>query len=334
MSWILFLLSFAHAKKQKTPCWVSLQCEPYPSQEYLIGVGSGDSIEQADNSAIGAISKQFVVNIEQTQISQKELSETSRQNKEISALEHQSLRTKTAVNTNMHLTGVQIAERFHYQKKKESRHYSLAIISKEAWLKRIAEERSELRDEINRLLFEIKKTEHVLNRIQYYQEIIPLIEHEKGLLQQEKIIDPDGAHFPLTATKSNILGQQAREQKEIYFVVEAAESSALVEQALNELGFSVKPSISEVSSAISVHLKEDISISQPDTFGFITAKSNLVLQFSIPSQELLRIKLISSSSSRSTDKAEQNLDSAIVSDVKNLQPKIEALLQGLGRGDQ
>lgn len=328
MSWILFFISFAYAKKQKTPCWISLQCEPYSSEEYLIGVGSGNSIEQADNAAIGAISKQFVVNIEQTQISQKELSETSRENKEISALEHQSLRTKTSVNTSMHLQGVQIAERFHEQKKQESRYYSLAIISKDTWLQRLSEERFELRTEIDRLLFAIQKQKHVLDKLPYYQEILPLIEHDKGLLEQEKILNPEGTFFPPAATRSHIENQQSREHKNIYFVVEDSESRELVEQALKNLGFVVKPAISDSATAIAVRIREEMTISPLDAYGFITAKSNIDLQLSIPSRELLRIQQISSSSSKSAHTAEEKLDYAIISDIQNLQPQIEAVLAG------
>ena len=328
MSWLLLLLSFAQAKKQKTPCWISQQCDPYSAEEYMIGIGSGDSIEQADNAAMGAISKQFVANIEQIQISQKELSETSRQNKSVSALEHQSLRTQTSVNTTMQLKGVQIAERFHDQQKDQSRHYSLAIISKDDWLQRITQERAELRDEMERLLFQIQKTEHVLDRLPYYEQIFPLIAQEKGLIEREKIIKPDGSYFPATTTRTRIEEQQARDRKDIYFVVVPGEASELAEEALTNLGFIVKPSISTPEAAISIRLQSQRTISSPDAYGFITAKANTELLFSIPSRELMRIKQVSSSSSKSAQTAEDKLDYAIISDIQALLPQIEALLQG------
>lgn len=328
MYWLLFLISFAHAKKQKAPCWITIECAPYSSTEYLIGVGSGETLEQADNSAIGAISKQFVVNIQQTQISQKELSETTRQNQEISALEHQSLRTKTSVNTSMHLTGVKIAERFHEEKRSYNRHYSLAIISKEVWLQQILEERTEIRGQIDRILFEIQKTEHFLDRIPYYQKLYPLIALETGLLTQERIIAPDQGHFPVSTSKNLIQNQQSAERQQFYFVVEDNDSAAIVAQGLQNIGFSVQSSVSNPEAAISIRIEEERSISTPDTYGFITASSNIRLYVHTSSRKRLELRILSSSASRSAEKAAQKLDSAILSSIQDIQPKIEAILQG------
>ena len=82
-------------------------------------MGSGSTIEEADAAAMGAIARQFVVNVSQTQTSVKDLSQTSRATDTISELDHQRLRTETEVQTNTSLEQVQIVE--HWERKEKEK---------------------------------------------------------------------------------------------------------------------------------------------------------------------------------------------------------------------
>ena len=316
----------AEAKKSKkqTPCWITAPCDPYLESEYLIGIGSGSTIEEADAAAMGAIARQFVVNVSQTQTSVKDLSQTSRATDTISELDHQRLRTETEVQTNTSLEQVQIAE--HWERRSKNNEpatiYALATVKRSDWLSRIDMERNELSSAQSTLRMDIRKATTLYEQIPHYRALIPLLERDVGLYNQRQIVDPHQGSMPPAMTVQQLQSEflQKRSSTTIYIARETPYRSSLT-NALNALDMPTTDTLGPVT----IQCEAQQTISEPDSYGFIKANTILSCTVLNNNQSLYVEDFVGKASSRDADKAKIQSENALEQALQPLVEKVDAL---------
>ena len=316
----------AEAKKAKNqpPCWITAPCAPYLESEFLIGVGSGSTIEEADAAAMGAIARQFVVNVSQTQTSVKDLSQTSRATDTISELEHQRLRTETEVQTSTSLEQVQIVEHWERKEKKNapSTVYSLATVKRSDWLRRIDMERNELSSAQSRLRMDIRKSTTLYEQIPHYKALVPLLDRDVGLYNQRQIVDPEQGSMPPSLTVQQLQSEflQKRGSTTIYLARETPYRSSLT-NAFSDLDMPT----TDTPSPVAIQCDAQQNISEPDSYGFIKAHTTLSCTVLNNSQSLYTDEFVGKASSRDAGKAKAQSESALEQALQPLVEKVDEL---------
>ena len=316
----------AEAKKAKKqpPCWVTSPCEPYPEAVYLVGVGSGSTIEEADAAAMGAIARQFVVTVSQTQTAIKDLSQTSRSSETISQVDHQRLRTETEVQTNTSLEHVHIAE--HWQRPSKQNDpttvYALATVKRSDWLSQIDMERNELSSVQSRLRMDIRKADTLYEQIPHYRSLIPLVQQDVGLYNQRQIVDQEQGSMPPSMTVQQLESEfaQARASTSIFIALSTPYRSSLT-NALVDLNMP----ISSTQSPVEIRCQAQQDIREPDNYGFIKASTTLSCSILNNNQSLYQQEFIGKASSRDKDKARVQSEKALEDALKPLVAKVDAL---------
>ena len=328
LAFVFLAQAIAFPFTNRLPCWVTAPCASYTTDMYLIGVGSGYTIEDADASAIAAISRQFSVHIKQVQNSTKEISQTARENKERSSFEHQELRNNVVVESNMTLSRVQIVEH-HSQKLKAKQHdgnkqrvYSLAVIEKAPWLAEIDQERMSLQSSMTQIEMDKRKTEQYIEKIPLYRAYIELLSQDIALYNQRKIIDTSGS-MPVNYTMEQITTNIETEKASQNFTVHLdSPTQQVIAHALRNYGLRVV----ETEPSIEIHCTENRTQAPTDSFGFVKISSELQCNIQLHNQMIGNYSTISTSSSRDAQKAEKTLDSVISEDCRALYDQLYALL--------
>ena len=198
----------ALAKKVKQapqPCWVTQACAPYTTEKYLIGVGSGLDVASANTAALGSLSQQLTVTVQQQQTSMKENSSTIREQQQLSSTDHQTLRTKTKVSAVATLEKVEYIEHWtHYRKGGEPLIYTLAVIDRTAWVDQMSGERRKLQSQISQHRMSIQKSEHVFDAMSDYRAMVPLVEQDQMLFAQQQLIEHSPTVMPPSYTIAQI----------------------------------------------------------------------------------------------------------------------------------
>lgn len=316
----------AEAKKAKhqPPCWITSPCDPYIESDYLIGVGSGSTIEEADAAAMGAIARQFVVTVSQTQTSIKDLTQTNREAESISQVDHQRLRTETEVETSISLEQVQIVKHWERRAKKSepSTVYSLAVIKRSDWLSRIDMERNELSSAQSPLRMNIRKSKTLYEQVPHYRSLVPLLQKDVGLYNQRQIVDPAQGSMPPTMTVQQLESEfvQKRTSTTIFIAPSTPYRSSVTSAFSNlDMPTSVNPSLVEV------RCQAQQEVSAPDNYGFIKARTTLVCAILNDNQSLYEQKFVGKASSRDEQKARTQSENALEDALKPLVDKVDEL---------
>jgi len=121
----LLLLGAPSQGADKRPPWIDAEAPFYSEQEYLTGVGSGDSRKEAEDQAYAAISKIFQAKVQaQARDTEEYRQRGEKHNTEI--LETVDLRQITEVSTRKVLESVRISE--HWEEPRTHVHYALATL--------------------------------------------------------------------------------------------------------------------------------------------------------------------------------------------------------------
>ena len=158
-------------RKPKLPCWVTRPCGDYGEKEYILGVGSGETVKIADDEAIAAVAKHFQVNVKQTQQSTKEYRQVTDENGS-TASDRQELSTDTVVSVAMELKGVQIVER-HEQK---TTFFSLAVLERAPLLSKLDKELTALQARVEELIGLATGSPSKIDSAYYYHHAIQLLQ--------------------------------------------------------------------------------------------------------------------------------------------------------------
>ena len=316
----------AEAKKSKkqAPCWITAPCAPYLESEYLLGVGSGSTIEQADAAAIGAIARQFVVTVSQTQTSIKDLSQTNRATDTISQVDHQRLRTETEVQTNTSLEHVQIVEHWDRPAKKNDSPlvYTLAAVKRSDWLSRIDMERNELGSAQSKLRMNIRKADTLYDQIPHYRSLMPLLERDVGLYDQRQIVDIAQGSMPPAVTVQQLKSEfiQKRSSTPIFIAPTTPYRSSLT-NAFSELDMPTSIDLSPVE----VRCLAEQYVGEPDDYGFTKARTTLSCTILNNNQSLYEQEFVGKASSRDVQKATIQSEQALEAALEPLVEKVDSL---------
>ena len=316
----------AEAKKAKNqaPCWITSPCAPYLESEYLVGVGSGSTLEEADAAAMGAIARQFVVTVAQTQTSIKDLSQTNRETDTISQIDHQRLRTETEVQTNTSLEQVQIVEHWERKAKKNvpSTIYSLATVKRSDWLSRIDMERNELSSVQSRLRMDIRKATTLYEQIPFYRSLLPLLQKDAGLYDQRQIVDPSQGSMPPAMTAQQLESEfmQKRSSTPI-FIAQTTPYRSSVSNAFSVLDMPVTSS----PASVEIRCLSEQHVGDPDSYGFVKASTTLSCAIVNNNQSLYEQEFVGKASSRDKEKARVQSEQALEAALKPLVEKVDAL---------
>ncbi len=319
----------AEAKKRKDtqPCWVTQPCDPYNQSEFLIGVGSGSTIEEADTAAFGALSRQFEVTISQRQTSLKDTAQTSRATEQISSSSHQRLQTKTEVTSTTTLEHVEIVQHWSRKstKKQSGLTYSLATIKRADWLTQIDLERNELSLQMSKLRRNMKEKESLYEQIDQYKALSALAERDVALYDVRQVVDYEQRSMPpsLNMEKLNLEFKQERSRLTI-LVTPDSPHRALIQQSLAPLGLPIVGTTSP-NSEIRVQCTGDQTVSPPDMYQFINAQTTLTCSIYNLDTLLKQQTFTGNAASRSSDKAVQQSEQALGKELDLLSETIDAL---------
>jgi len=327
--WMIGIPS-AEAKKRKDtqPCWVTQPCEPYDSTVYLIGVGSGSTIEDADAAAMGALSRQFSVQITQRQTSVKDTSETSRGSKSISESDHQRLRTETGIESQITLEHVTVAAHWLHQSTKEQpeRHYALAVIPRAEWLREIDQERNTLGSDISKLKMQIQQKSTLYEKLPHYRSMLPLLDQDVALYNQRQVVDVAQRSMTPSLTRRQLIlnVEQQRRTMAIVLPPETPHRS-IISEALSPLEMSIVTSSPPKNTEASIVCASKQTLQDPDAYQFIKASTHLQCTITSGGQVLHEVELIGKASSRNADKAQQQSIQALSTELKALYTTMDTL---------
>jgi hypothetical protein len=322
----LLWLQPAEAKKKKktVPCWVTSPCDPYNAEEYLVGVGSGESVSSANTAALGSIAQQFTVTVTQQQQSTKESTNTARDQVLLSQTDHQSLRTKTQVDTHTTLQNIQYVEHWtNAQKKQDPIFYSLAVIHRQEWIQQLEGERHTIQSDIQQLRLQSKKkpSSEIQQKINHLRQMIPLIEQDQALYEQQQLI---GKHI-LTAPPSNTI-QGLKQEVERYrqqipiLVLPNSDYRTEIQQALTSNGFAL---VSTMVPVLSIQCSEERIQEPQDSYGFHKIKSSVQCVISTDSGTIHSEQFTTSAASRDLSKAQKQVQQKMQSEISGIASAIQ-----------
>jgi len=335
VGWIgtLWLMSSAPAEAKKNkekntpPCWVTQPCDPYTTTDYLVGVGSGRSLEDANNAAIGAIARQFSVQLTQQQTSVKDFSTTTRNEDTVSQADHQRLRTETEVQTNVTLEHLQMIEHWELpqDKNKPPLHYVLMVIPRSQWLESIDTERREISMEISKLRRNIEQQKTLYDQLPHYKMMLPLLDRDQALYDQRQVVDSNQSSMKPTLTRRT-LGLEVDQRKQQVAIVLPTDTPyrTLISTAISNSPFTVVTTPTSNSQA-SIQCQDQQSISEPDGYGFIKVQTTLDCSILNGGQSIHQSTFVGKASSRDSHKATEQSLQALSNELNALSNTIDLL---------
>ncbi len=178
MTLLLFFNSFLFAQE---PDWVRGKSREYPDEFYMVGVGSGDTRQDAESQARAHIAEIFRVNIKaDISVNRSETLKNTQGN--VTAESREVTRSKIDMGLKKTLEGTEIAE--VWQNPKDATYYALAVLDREKASLKIKERIGELDSEVERLR---GKTDSAAGKI----DKLKLLLLKKSLLSDRNELNSD-----------------------------------------------------------------------------------------------------------------------------------------------
>ncbi len=105
----VIMMTAVSCSTTRTPGWLSSPGEAYPENQYLTAVGSGSSLQAAQNNAIGNLARIFRADVRADQTLVDDYIETMR-NEDVDLERITSLISTTRIESNMEMLNVQVYE--------------------------------------------------------------------------------------------------------------------------------------------------------------------------------------------------------------------------------
>lgn len=310
----------AYAKKAKStpqPCWVAHPCAPFLSETHLIGVGSGLDIASANSAALGSLSQQLTVTIQQQQIATKENSNTVRDQQQLSETDYQNLRTKTQVTATANLDRVEYVEHWtQYRKGAEPLVYTLAVINRQDWIDQLSTERREIQSNISKAQFELKKLDHIFDQMTQYRAMATLVDQDQLLFAQQQLIEANPTVMPPSYTRQQIINSVETARRQHPFSLTNDNHPAInqsLQQHMQQSGFSV-----DSTSATTLQCTGTPEVSEPDNYGFYHYTLRTQCEISHNGVSVWSETFNAQTASRDAAKAERQLWIAMDTELKAL----------------
>lgn len=171
------------------PDWISGKSREYPGEFYLVGVGSGDTRQDAESRARAKIAEVFSVNIKANISVNK--SETLRNSGGKTTAESRELtRSRIDLGLKKTLEGTEIAE--VWQNPKDATYYALAVLDREKAAVKMSERIRELDNEVLRLKGEVDTVAGKIARLRLLLLMKSLMTDRRGTNSDLRIVSAAG----------------------------------------------------------------------------------------------------------------------------------------------
>jgi hypothetical protein len=200
---VLGLCKATPVRAQSAPDWVQGgRSKSYPAARYLIGVGSGSSLDGARDSARGDLAKQFSVKIDAV-LETEQASESVKTNDGRFVRDLDKTRNEVRTRTQETLQGVLVPET--YADAKTGLTYALAVLEREPAAQRIATRIAEIDKALEAQLKEGNKpSAEKLPRIRSLTNARRLVDERDILNTQLIVIDASGRGRPSSVDRVKI----------------------------------------------------------------------------------------------------------------------------------
>ncbi len=192
----------AHAAKDQMPSWVNNPHELYPEDEYIVGVGSGDTRQAAEDDAVGNIARVFKskIKVDRTLIENYLEDEKSG---DISGSTQTMQRSR--VSTKMQLKNVKIDK--SYFSPTDGVYYVLAYLDRRETAGLYRKDILQNQDKISEYYQHFKQEKNKLHKFAYINKAVALSDMN-ALLNEKFQILTKGGHVPAELERSTLVKER------------------------------------------------------------------------------------------------------------------------------
>lgn len=185
----LFLISHGWAQASQQPGWIDNPGLFYPKEEYLVGVGEGETRKRAEDQTYAAISRIFQAKVsDQFKSFERSLESESGGKNRISR--HIEIEQLTTMSTEKTLEDVAISETWFDPDTKT--YYALAILNRSHASASLKDKIAQLDSEAAQALQQAQKTQEKRIRLKNLKRALNAILLREGYNMDLMIIDPSG----------------------------------------------------------------------------------------------------------------------------------------------
>jgi len=261
--------SVAQQSGKVKPDWIEHPDKKYPENRFLVGVGSGDNRQAAEDNAFGNISKVFQaeVNVDETYI-QKYL-EIEKQGKHELSVSSQMLE-KSGVKSNQNLRNIKVKEAFFAEN--EGLYYVLAVMDRMETADLYEQDIEDNNSRISEFLAASREAPDKLTRFARMYKVKTLFEVNKVLNQQYRLISLNREEIPGPLTELELNEEWANLIRSINVSLYPGEGtlqevSDYMLEVISSIGFQVVKEKSDFGFTYSLELSQT-QLNRSDTFGY------------------------------------------------------------------
>ncbi len=231
--------------KDRLPEWVHNPHSSYPQSMYLVGIGTGDTRSDAENNAIGSISKIFQAKVDVDET----LLEQYLESNEGTQFTSQML-NKTRVGSQQQLKNIKIAQSFFYED--EGLYYVLAYLDRmeteELYRADIERNHAKIADYYNNY----QQSQDKLGQYAFLQKAIDLLHINEILYAQYEIINVTGEAIEPPVSLSELEKQRMALLNQISVALTVTgenqqEIATYLQETLGKTGFKIVESDADFS---------------------------------------------------------------------------------------
>lgn len=225
------------------PDWVRGKSKMYPDEFYIVGVGSGDTRQDAESRARAHIAEVFSVNIK-SDISINKSETLRNQGGKMTAESKEMTRSKIDMGLKKTLEGTEIAE--VWQNPKDAMYYALAVLDREKATMKMSERIRELDAEVTRLSAKEDTTRGKINRLKVMLLKKSLMSDRLALGSDYRIVSASGKTIesPYSYEKENSEIVSFLQNQFVIAIVGEGTGSDVISQTVTDLftakGFTVE----------------------------------------------------------------------------------------------
>lgn len=206
----IFLLMFS-ACAPKVPDWIAGHSPSYPEEAWLMGVGSAEKRQDAEDRARAAIARIFSVSIQSTQSSSESVWLNRLATGERSSYEQQASST-LITNTSRILNGTRIAEVWEKQPREI---YALAVLDRNQAAHPLRQELADIDLAINHDLTRAEKQTHAIERLSSYLRALQRYERRRQVAADLAILVPSGYVAAAPASAADVASRAEKAAADI-----------------------------------------------------------------------------------------------------------------------
>lgn len=265
-------------KKDKKPAWIENPANAYSQKDYLLAVGSGDTQQSAQNSAMGNLSRIFQSNIKAEQTLLDDMKETSGTGKGLTFERTEQLISATTIGSNVSLINTNVLETYL---DKDGIYYALAGMKRKETASIYRTEIDNNYEAVKNFEESAKNAPSKLARLRYLKGAVTLCAANENLKQQLSVIRGSGFNDPFDSDiYPRVRDEYAKVQEETTVKITMENENENIRNAVAEMfqksGFSISDSDSPVVEAFVDFTSEEMDMGRADaTF----AKWSLAIRF-------------------------------------------------------